>query len=191
MSHLLDESVRASPVVRFGSYEYFVHPLTDGIPFVDPDLLSEVVEEILAIAELDVERIVTPEAMGIPVGTALALEMGVPLTILRKRSYGLAGEVKVQQRTGYGGAEFTVNGLSKGMRVLLVDDVVSTGGTLSALLECLRAMEVVVADVVILFEKGDGRAAIEKRFGIPVKTICRVEVKDGKAVPARVVRPRP
>lgn len=183
MGKLLDESVRRSPVVKFGHYDYFVHPLTDGIPSIDPRLVDEVVAELLGLGDFNVDRLVTVEAMGIPVAVALAARTGVPLTIVRKRAYGLPGEVKAAQTTGYSKSELFINGLEKGMRVAIVDDVVSTGGTLGALIDALGGIGVQIVEVVVVFEKGEGRRFVEKRTGQRVKTLCRVEIDGGKAVP--------
>jgi len=35
-------SLEASPVMRRGEYDYFIHPITDGVPLVEPALLREV-----------------------------------------------------------------------------------------------------------------------------------------------------
>ncbi|MHB8586601.1 MAG: hypoxanthine/guanine phosphoribosyltransferase [Thermoplasmatota archaeon] len=176
-------SLATCPVVRMGDYEYFVHPLADGIPAVEPALLREVVDEVVAIADRRVNRIVTVEAMGIPLATAVSLRLGIPFTVVRKRSYGLPGEREVGQSTGYSTNRLFVNGLGRGDRVLVVDDVVSTGGTLAALLQGLRGIEVDVRDVVVVFEKGAGRAVVEKEFGRPIKCLQQIEVRDGRVIP--------
>lgn len=183
MGKLLRDSLRDAPVVRYGAYDYFVHPLTDGVPAIAPALLDEVVSEIVALVPGGFDRIVTVEAMGIPVGTALSLRTGIPLTIVRKRRYGLPGEIALGQTTGYSKGDLFVNGLARGDRVLLVDDVVSTGGTLAPLLAAFAAHGIELADVVVIFEKGEGRRAIERRFGRPIRTLQAVEVRDGRVVP--------
>ena len=167
----------------FSGYSYFVHPLTDGIPRVEAALLDEVVEEILELVDMrSVSRIVTVEAMGIPVATALSLASDVPVTVVRKRRYGLEGEVEIGQRTGYAKGSLFINGLEKGEKVLVIDDVISTGGTLAPLLFALREMRVDVREVLVLIEKGDGRARVEKETGLRIKTLARVDVRDGKVV---------
>ncbi len=181
MGEQLRKSLENAPVVRFEDYAYFVHPLTDGVPEIRPELLRDVVDEILAVATLDgVTRIVAPEAMGIPVGTALSLATGIPLTILRKRTYGLPGEFAVNQVTGYGTNVLYANGVSEGDRVFVVDDVVSTGGTLAPILEAFQKRGVIIVDVVVLIEKGDGRKIVEERTGVPIKTLQRLAVEDGR-----------
>ena len=178
----LRASLADAPVVKVGDYDYFVHPLSDGIPLVDPDLLNEVVLDVCAIADLRVDRILTAEAMGIPLATALSMETGIPFSVVRKRRYGLPGELELSQKTGYRENVLYVNGLAPGERVLVVDDVVSTGGTLSCILEGLKNAGVQVVDVVVVFEKGAGRRDIEARHGVRVKTLARVDVRDGRVV---------
>ena len=183
MSRLLRESLEGCPVVAFGDYQYFVHPLTDGVPTIEPALLTEVVQDIVRVADLGgVDKILTAEAMGIPLGTALSTATGIPLTIIRKRRYGLPGEIEVGQKTGYSKGALYLNGLARGDRVLFVDDVISTGGTLGPIIRALRENGIALVDVVIVFEKGDGKAAIEKEHGVRVKTLQRIEVRDGKVV---------
>ena len=47
----LRASLAETPVVRFGDYEYFVHPITDGIPLGRPDVLDEVLGALAALAD--------------------------------------------------------------------------------------------------------------------------------------------
>ena len=168
-------SMRDPPTVRRGTYNYYVFPITDGVPALSPDALDEVVEAVLEIADVDVDRIVTMEAMGIPIATALSLRTRIPFTIVRKRQYGLPGETEVVQETGYSHNPMFINGLGPGMRVLVVDDIISTGGTLLAILRALREIGVEVANVVMVVDKGDGRRRIREELGIDVKVLVRVE----------------
>ena len=63
-----------------------------------------------------------------PLALMLSLQLGIPFTIIRKREYGLPGEVSIEQVTGYSKSKMYVNGLKKSDRVVIVDDVLSTGG---------------------------------------------------------------
>lgn len=180
MGERLRRSLEKAPVLDLDGYAYFVHPLTDGIDRIEPALLREIVDETIEIADTAVDAILTVEAMGIPFAVALSLETGIPVTVVRKRPYGFAGEVAVGQKTGYSKGTLYVNGLKRGDRVLVVDDVISTGGTLAPLLSALKGMGVTVADVVVLIEKGEGKAQVEKELGVRIRTLARVEVVGGK-----------
>lgn len=182
MGERLRRSLVEAPIVDFGGYQYFVHPLTDGVPAIEPDLLREVAEEVKAIADLDVDRIVTVEAMGIPLATALSLATGIPVSVVRKRRYGLPGEQEIGQSTGYSKGTLFVNGLERGDRILFIDDVISTGGTLAPLLDAFREMGLVVKDIVIAIEKGEGRAALERSHGVRIRVLQRIDVRDGRVV---------
>src|SRR5512136_3502029 len=131
----LKKSLLDAPVFKRGDYNYFIHPITDGVPEIRPDLIREVVSYLVRIADLDVDKIVTIEAMGIPIGIALSQITDIPLVIIRKRKYGLPGEVELSQVTGYSRSQLFLNGVKQGDRIIVVDDVVSTGGTLLATLE--------------------------------------------------------
>ena len=178
----LRASLKGSPVVRFGDYDYFVHPITDGIPLGDPKVLEEVVAAMAAVGNWDCDKIVTAESMGFPLAAALSLRVGRPYVFLRKRQYGLPGEVNVAQTTGYGKANLFINNVRRGDRLVFVDDVISTGGTLRAIARALREIGARIVDIIIVFEKTREREALERELGIPIKTLLKVDVVDGKVV---------
>lgn len=182
MLEKLKESLKSSPVVRFGDYDYFVHPVTDGIPIMEPDLLEEVIDHICRICDFDCDMIVGVEAMAIPLMAPLSLRTGVPYNIIRKRRYGLPGEVSVKQITGYSSKDLYINGISRGDRVVIVDDVISTGGTLKALVEALKAIGAEIEDIIIVVEKTDRKAALERELDVIIRTLVKVEVQDGKLI---------
>ena len=182
MLEKLKKSLLEAPIIKKGEYNYFVHPITDGIPLVEAELMEEVAEEISKIADLDVDKIVCIEAMGIHIATALSLKMNIPFVVVRKRFYGLEGEVDVHQVTGYSTGELYINGVSEGERVMVVDDVVSTGGTMAAVLNALKGMGVKVADVIAVIEKGEGREIVERETGFEVKTLLKVNIRNGKVI---------
>jgi adenine phosphoribosyltransferase len=179
----LRASLAGGPVVRFGDYDYFVHPITDGIPLVDPELLEEVSDALARLGDWSrCDKIVTAESMGFPLAAVLSIKTGKPYVFIRKRKYGLPGEVSLSQLTGYSKTDMFINFVRPGDRLVFVDDVVSTGGTLYAIVKALRAMRAEVVDVLIVFEKTRERARMEKELGIPIKTLLKVEVRDGKLV---------
>lgn len=182
MLEKLKKSLLESPIVKKSEYNYFVHPITDGVPLVEPNLIEEVVEAISKLSNLDVDKIVCIEAMGIPIATALSLKTGIPFVVVRKRSYGLEGEINIHQITGYSDGNLYINGINKNDRVIVVDDVVSTGGTLTAVLNALKTMEVKVKDVIVVIEKGEGKNIVEKNTGLTVKSLLKVNVKNNKLV---------
>jgi len=161
----LQTSLSEAPVIWKGEYPYFVHPITDGVPRLAPDVLEAVVE--LASAAIDWDQtdvLLGIEAMGLPLTAPLSLRHGVPMVVARKRSYGMDGEVTVDQTTGYASGAMHLNDLRPGERVAIVDDVISTGGTLAAVLDGVERTGASVTNVVTVVEKGDGMAMLRERF---------------------------
>ena len=177
---LLESSFLSSPVVDLDGYPYFVNPVSDGIPCMTRELLDEVVDGIVSVADLDCDIVLTPEAMGIPLAVCITLRTGVPYAVIRKRSYGLPGEIALDQRTGYSKSPMYINGVSPGTRVAIVDDVVSTGGTLRAIVGALRDAGAVVTEVVAVYSKRKDVSDLSAELGIPVRYLLAVSSMGGK-----------
>ncbi|MDR2856018.1 MAG: purine phosphoribosyltransferase family protein [Methanomicrobiales archaeon] len=181
MTDILYDSLIRSPIVKKGEYNYFVHPLTDGIPFIHPALLKAAADGLVRVMDLkrqakEVDYILGCEAMGIPIGTAVSYATDIPLIIVRKRSYGLFGETLVSQTTGYSKGGLYLNCVKKGDRVVIVDDVISTGGTTRALLDALEKIGAKVVDIGFVFSKGP------VDIGCPYKILYEVSVTDSVQV---------
>ena len=180
---LLKDSVLKAPVVWKEGYPYFVHPLSDGVPRQTAELLTaahDLVSENVDWNSVDI--ILGIEAMGIPLAAALCLSSGKPLVIGRKRQYGLPGEVAIDKSTGYSKGEIYLNDIDAGARVLVVDDVVSTGGTLLPILRALDQSGAVVQDCWIVFEKGEGMNKIRTKGNWPLNSLVRIEMQGDKIV---------
>ena len=178
----LESSLLDAPIVEKDGYHYFVHPVSDGVPLLKPELLRELVVRIVRTANLeDVEKIVAPEAMGIHIATAVSLATDIPVVVVRKRDYGLDGEVAISQVTGYGESEMYVNGVDPGDRVLVLDDVYSTGGTLAAITEALDDIGAEIVDVVVAISKVGGEKALADSPHEPT-ALVEIDLVDGEVV---------
>jgi len=180
---LLKDSVVKAPVVWKEGYPYFVHPLSDGVPRQSAELLTAARDLISEGVDWEsVDIILGIEAMGIPLAAALCLSSGKPLVIGRKRQYGLPGEVSIDQSTGYSKGEIFLNDIDQGARVLIVDDVVSTGGTLHPVLKAVEESGAIVQDCWIVFEKGEGMNNIRSKGNWPLNSLVRIEMQGDKIV---------
>ncbi|ELY57725.1 hypoxanthine/guanine phosphoribosyltransferase [Natronolimnohabitans innermongolicus] len=176
----LIESLDEAPIIDKGGYEYLVHPISNGVPRLDPDLLREVVVEVMRTIDLNVDKIVAPEAMGIHLATALSLQTDIPLVVIRKREYGLEGEVSLHQETGYSESEMYINDVEEGDRVVIVDDMLSTGGTLAAICEALDDIGADIVDVVVIMRKVGPSALDDTKF--EATSLLDITVEDGDVI---------
>ncbi|MGM0397906.1 MAG: hypoxanthine/guanine phosphoribosyltransferase [Halobacteriota archaeon] len=177
----LKQSLLDAPIIQKGDYQYFVHPISDGVPMLEPGLLREIVIGIIRKAEIeDVDKIVTPAAMGIHISTAVSLMTDIPLVVIRKRQYGLDGEVALAQETGYSESEMFINDVDPGDKVLVLDDVLSTGGTLRAIAEALDSIDADIRDIVAVIKKAGPNELDDTDYN--VKTLINVTVEDGEVI---------
>lgn len=181
----LVNSLQDAPVVERGDYDYLVHPLTDGVPRVEPGLLEEAAEGLHRLIQPQLEAgpvdlFVTAEAMGLPLVAALAARTGIPYAIARKRPYGLAGEIPLDQITGYSQTRLHLNGVGHGDRVIIIDDLVSTGGTLRALKAGLDQAGAQLLGVVACVSKQLDLEPLAQELGCPVSALATVQIVAGE-----------
>lgn len=172
----LRESMENAVVMKRGKYSYFIHPLTDSIPPIEPELLKQVCRKVMELTDTDVDYYVTMEAMGIHICAVLGQMTDTPFNIIRKRPYGVDGEVLLRQETGYSNTRMYLNNVKKGDVVSIVDAVISTGGTLVATIQALLEKGAIIKDIVCVIERGDGVDRVHEETGYKVKTLIKIEV---------------
>ena len=179
----LRTSLQNAPVIWKGDYPYFIHPVTDGVPRMDPEVLKAIVKlttERVDWSQIDV--LLGIEAMGLPLAAPLSMATGVPLVVARKRSYGLEGEVKIDQATGYSKGVMYLNDIKEGERVAILEDVLSTGGTLAAVIEGVQRAGAEVTEIVAVVEKGGGLKRLQDMHpDVRIQSLVRLEM-DGAHV---------
>lgn len=112
-----------------------------------------------------IDAIAAAEARGFLFAAPLALEMNLPLVPLRKPGKLPHKTVSAKYDLEYGSAELQMHedGVLKGQRVLLLDDVLATGGTMRAGCTLIEQVGGVVAGCAFLIELGflNGRERLQ------------------------------
>ena len=132
-----------------------------GAPRGDPCL----VEALAGHGIEGVDRVVGVEARGFILGAPVAVALGVGFVPVRKQGK-LPGDVHVESYVlEYGTAvlEMQVDAVGAGDRVLLVDDVLATGGTAAAASALLRTAGAEVVGLAVLIELGACTGAMRSR----------------------------
>ncbi len=125
-----------------------------------------------------IDKVAGIEARGFIIGAALAFQLGVGFVPIRKKGKLPAEVVGHDYDLEYGTdrIEMHVDAVSKGNRVLLVDDLIATGGTAEAACKLIESMggEIVECCFVIDLPDLGGRKRLEKH-GQKVFSLCEFE----------------
>lgn len=124
---------------------------------------------------MDIDAIVGIDARGFIIGAPLAYELNVGFIPLRKKGK-LPGEtISEAYALEYGQAEIEVQTawLKRGHRVVLIDDLIATGGTMVAAVKLMKriGVDIIEASAIIdLPDLGGSRKILEQ--GVSVHTFC-------------------
>lgn len=145
----------------------------------DPLGLKVTVDELVKrYADQRIDKVVGIESRGFMVGAPLASQLGVGFVPVRKQGKLPAETLGHDYELEYGSdrVEIHTDAITPGERVLLVDDLVATGGTALAaatLISKLGGTLVECACVIDLVSLG-GRKRLETA-GIPLFALCEYE----------------
>ncbi|HVP57238.1 MAG TPA: adenine phosphoribosyltransferase [bacterium] len=116
--------------------------------------------------DTDVDKIVCIEARGFILGGALAYELGCGVVVIRKPGKLPSETVSQTYELEYGTDKIEIHkdALEKGDRVLLVDDLLATGGTAKAAVDLVERLGGTIVGCAFLIELGDlnGRRLLDK-----------------------------
>ncbi len=157
--------------VRLQNYWYYPGPLSSHVAPINPLALKEATEAFLAVGLMATSTlIVCPEALGVPVATALSIATGIPFSILRKKQVG-AESKSFTVTNRYRTTEFFLGTDVTSARVVLVDDVVSSGSTVLRAVAALRGAGATISGIGCLVVRGNGHqvpalAGVENFVGL-------------------------
>jgi len=157
-----------------------------GIMFRDiTTLLKDAVGLRIAVNEfvnrysgMAIQKVAGIESRGFILGSPIAYMLGVGFVPIRKKgklpSETLSQECELEYGTDV--IEVHTDAISKGERVLLVDDLIATGGTAEAAIKLLEALgaDIVECGFAVDLPELGGRARLEA-MGQTVFTLCAFE----------------
>ncbi len=124
-----------------------------------------------------IDAIVGADARGFIFAGALAYALGLPLALVRKKGKLPHTTISESYELEYGTdtLEMHIDALHKGDRVILVDDLLATGGTMSAAVKLIEKLGAEIAEITCVVELPllKGR---EKLAGHPIHTLVEYMV---------------
>jgi uridine monophosphate synthetase len=177
----LAERLHALGAVQFGTFT-----LKDGstspvyldlrLLISDPALLADAAQAYARIlVDLEFDRIAAIPYAGLPIGTAVALATGRPMIFPRREA------------KGYGTGKAIEGRYAPGEVAVVVDDVISSGGSKREAIAPLEAAGLVVRDVVVLVDRQGGGAADLAAAGYRLHAVMTLaDIADELAAAGRV-----
>jgi len=125
----------------------------------DPELLSQIVTHALALIPAGIEVLAGLELGGVPIATALSLATGLETVFVRKTA------------KSYGTAKLAEGARVSGRRVLMVEDVITTGGQVVTSTWDLRDLGAVVDHVLCVIDRSNGEHSALNAAGLTLTAV--------------------
>ncbi len=125
------------------STEYFDKYLFEA----NPDLLKHIALAMVKLVPPGIDALAGLEMGGIPIATMLSQLTGLPVLFVRKKA------------KEYGTCKIAEGGTVSGRKLLIVEDVVTSGGAILDAAKALRAEGAVLAQVVCVIDREAGGSA--------------------------------
>ncbi len=154
-AHLTGEFTLRSGTV---SNEYFDKYLFEG----DPELLRDIAELLAALVPDGTDALAGLELGGVPLATALSDRTGLPTRFVRK-------EAKT-----YGTRRLAEGGEIDGLRLTIVEDVVTSGGQVVASCGELRDLGAIVDTALCVIDREAGGAEALAHIGVELRPLYRM-----------------
>ena len=132
------------------SDEYFDKYLFEG----DPALLKAIAEHLASLVPENADALAGLEMGGIPVATMLSQVTGLPALFVRKKA------------KEHGTCKLAEGGAVSGRRLLVVEDVVTSGGQIVESTNELRTLGATVSDVLCVIDRESGGRENLEREGL-------------------------
>ena len=145
----------------------------------DPDGLRESINKLVdRYKDLNIDKVVAIESRGFIIGAPLAYLLNLGLVLIRKPGKLPAETINQDYELEYGTdrIEVHLDAIEKGEKVLIVDDLIATGGTAETTVRLVQKMKGDIVECCFIIDLPDigGRDRLEN-MGLKVFTLCEFE----------------
>lgn len=139
----------------------------------DPEALKEAIRQLsLPYKGQNISKVVGIESRGFIFGVPLAIELGVGFVPIRKPGKLPREKISVSYELEYGTDEIEIHkdALKPGEKIIIVDDLLATGGTVSAAIKAAETLQADIVGLAFLIELNflNGR---QKLKNLPIHTL--------------------
>ena len=147
--------------------------------FKDPEGLREAINIFAErYKDMKIDKIVAIESRGFLIGAPLAYLLNIGLVLIRKPGKLPAETIKQDYKLEYGTdqIEIHIDSIKEGERVLIVDDLIATGGTVEAAVKLVQKMKGEILECCFIIDLPDiGGSRKLESMGQNVFTLCEFE----------------
>jgi len=147
--------------------------------FKDPEGLREAINLFAErYKDMQIDKIAAIESRGFLIGAPLAYLLNVGLVLIRKPGKLPAETIKQDYKLEYGSdqIEIHIDAIKEGERVLIVDDLIATGGTVEAAVKLVQKMKGEVLECCFIIDLPDiGGSRKLESMGQNVFSLCEFE----------------
>ena len=163
---------------RTGNYYTTINELSDQVPAMRPDTLISAATSLISLGPVHADKILCEEDKAASLAGVISLFTFLPLAMSRWYPYPFPCGLEVPLKMEYFDGNLYTNGINESDKVLIIDDTLSTGGTLIALAESVRQAKAEVSDIRVVVEKigNGGRQRIKDVLGIDVKAVLGISI---------------
>ena len=159
-------------VIKFGDFtlasgkksSYYVDlRLVPSYPHQFRSMIKHLQNSVIDNTGLDrFDSLVSVPTGGLIIASALAIETVKPLIYVRSKpkDYGTSKSVEGQ--------------ITKGMKVVMIDDVATTGGSVVNAIKSLRESDIVIEDAYVIVNRMEGAEETLKELGVKMHSIVNI-----------------
>jgi adenine/guanine phosphoribosyltransferase-like PRPP-binding protein len=176
---LLYDAFHDRELVAINGRKFVINPLTEQIPATSAELLLEAAQSVCSAGYFKRGcKVVGEEDKGAVLVAAVSLISGLPFGLARWVPSGLTGQISVDFDCEYHSGKIYLNGVERSDKVIIVDDLISTGGTMIALVKAIRTAGAEIQDIICVAEKIEygGVERVRRETGCEVKCLVRLSI---------------
>jgi len=147
--------------------------------FKDPEGLREAINIFAErYKDMQIDKIAAIESRGFLIGAPLAYLLNVGLVLIRKPGKLPAETIKQDYKLEYGSdqIEIHIDAIKEGEKVLIIDDLIATGGTVEAAVKLVQRMKGEVLECCFIIDLPDiGGSRKLELMGQNVFSLCEFE----------------
>lgn len=172
-SHLAHD-IASAPIIKVGDYEFKAYSIGERGTTLNYELISEVVSELVShIHPETIDSVVSIHVTGAMWALPVALMVKRPLHLFTTEPSNIPGQQVFEQARPYLPRLIYSPDLSKIGRCVIIDDVLSGGGTIRQMKSAIETAGGSVVAAICVIDKYGNASTLSEQLGIPVHVLAR------------------